>query len=148
LQIKESKNTFLSTTNKKVKETFKKEERLSEKKLIESLFKDGKTFYKFPFKVFYYKLEEAEAYPAKVLISVSKRNFKRAVDRNHIKRLVREAYRKNKNILCEASNTENCRTTWVIGLIHTGNVIPEYEEVEKKIILILQELLKNEQAAV
>jgi ribonuclease P protein component len=98
--------------------------------------------------VFYYKLEEAEAYPAKVLISVSKRNFKRAVDRNHIKRLVREAYRKNKNILCEASNTENCRTTWVIGLIHTGNVIPEYEEVEKKIILILQELLKNEQAAV
>lgn len=131
-----------------MKQTFKKEERLSEKKLIASLFKDGKTFYKFPFKVFYRKLEEAEDYPAKVLISVSKRNFKRAVDRNHIKRLIREAYRKNKSILCGESNAENCQTTWVIGLIHTGNVIPEYEEVEKKIILILQELLKNEQAAV
>lgn len=148
MQISESKTAFQIATNKKVKQQFKKEERLDEKKLIGTLFKEGKTFYKFPFKVFYYKMKEAEEYPAKVLISVSKHNFKRAVDRNHIKRLTREAYRKNKSILCGKSETETCRTTWVIGLIHTGNVIPEYEDIEKKIILILQELLKNEQAAV
>lgn len=130
-----------------MKQTFKKEERLHEKKLIGTLFKEGKSFYKFPFKVVYFKLEEAQAYPAKVLISVSKHNFKRAVDRNRIKRLIREAYRKNKHLLLgENSDSEVPRTTWVIGLIHRGNVIPEYEEVEKKIILILQELVKNEQA--
>jgi len=131
-----------------VKQQFKKEERLHEKKLIGKLFKDGKSFFKFPFKVFYFKLEDAEEYPAKVLISVSKRNFKRAVDRNRIKRLVREAYRKNKGILFGGSDSETCPATWVIGLIHTGNVIPDYEEAEKKIILILQELLKSEQAVV
>lgn len=131
-----------------MKQTFKKEERLHEKKLIGTLFKEGKSFYKFPFKVVYLKLEEAQAYPAKVLISVSKHNFKRAVDRNRIKRLIREAYRKNKHLLPgENADSEVSRTTWVIGLIHRGNVIPEYEEVEKKIILILQELMKNEQAA-
>ncbi len=131
-----------------MKQQFKKEERLHEKKLIGKLFKEGKSFFKFPFKVFYFKLEDAEEYPAKVLISVSKRNFKRAIDRNRIKRLVREAYRKNKGILCGGSDSETCPATWVIGLIHTGNVIPDYEEVEKKIILILQELLKSEQATV
>ncbi len=129
-----------------MKQEFKKAERLNEKKLIGTLFKEGKTFYKFPFKVYYSRLEEIEDYPAKVLISVSKRNFKRAVDRNHIKRLIREAYRKYKDFLC--GETENLRPTWVIALIHTGNVIPEYKEVEKKIILILQELQKHEQAAV
>ncbi len=130
-----------------MRQTFKKEERLHEKKLIGTLFKEGKSFYKFPFKVVYFKMEEAKAYPAKVLISVSKHNFKRAVDRNRIKRLIREAYRKNKFLLLgEETESEAPRTTWVIGLIHRGNVIPEYEEVEKKIILILQELVKNEQA--
>ena len=133
--------------SKKVRQTFKKEERLHEKKLIGTLFKEGKSFYKFPFKVVYFKLEEAEAYPAKVLISVSKHNFKRAVDRNRIKRLIREAYRKNKYLLVEEeTGSGGSQTTWVIGLIHRGNIIPEYEEVEKKIILILQELVKNEQA--
>lgn len=131
-----------------MKQQFKKEERLHEKKLIGKLFKEGKSFFKFPFKVFYYRLEDAGTYPAKVLISVSKHNFKRAVDRNHIKRLIREAYRKNKGILLGKSDSETCSATWVIGLIHTGNVIPDYEDVEKKIILILQELLKNEQAVV
>lgn len=129
-----------------MKQQFKKEERLHEKKLIGALFKEGKSFYKFPFKVFYYKLEEVETYPAKVLISVSKHNFKRAVDRNRIKRLVREAYRKNKHILLgEEPDSQAPRATWVIGLIHRGNIIPEYEEVEKKIILILHELVKNEE---
>lgn len=112
------------------------------------MFKEGKSFYKFPFKVFYYRMEGSEDYPAKVLISVSRHNFKRAIDRNRIKRLIREAYRKNKYILSGEGDLEKNRTTWVIGLIHTGNVIPEYSEVEKKIILILQELVKHEQATV
>src|SRR6266446_10214859 len=94
--------------------TFKKEERLSRKKLIDELFKSGSSFYLAPFRIIFAPPEKigtglnlppekvginsgetscARAAPAQVLISVSTKNFKRAVDRNKIKRLIREAYR-------------------------------------------------------
>jgi ribonuclease P protein component len=76
--------------------TFQKEERLSKEILIQELFDKGSSFYLFPFKVFFMPNPD-QAYPYhQVIISVSKRNFKRAVDRNLIKRRIREAYRLNK----------------------------------------------------
>ncbi len=128
----------------KLKQTFAKEERLYEKKLIDQLFKDGKSFFVFPFKVFYMSHEAAGLSLPKVLLSVPKRNFKRAVDRNRIKRLMREAYRRNKSSLSEGE--EGCRQQLLIGLIYTAKVEMDYVEIERKIILILQQLLeKNEQ---
>ncbi len=112
-----------------------------EKKLMDRLFKSGKTFFVFPFKVFYILLEEPAPYPAKVLISVPRRNFKKATDRNRIKRLVREAYRRNKAILWPENRSHN--KTWVIGLIYTPKVHMDYREIERKIILILQQLQKR-----
>ncbi|MFN8345538.1 MAG: ribonuclease P protein component [Spirosomataceae bacterium] len=90
-----------------MKQTFKKTERLSSKKTIERLFEKGstetKTSYLFPFKVFYLFDSSAspEALP-QVLFSISKRNFKRAVDRNLLRRRCREAYRKNKHLFFES----------------------------------------------
>jgi ribonuclease P protein component len=79
--------------------TFKKEERLSKEKNIQELFDKGSSFYLYPFKVFFMKNPDP-MYPVhQVLISVSKKNFKKAVDRNLIKRRIREAYRLNKNQL-------------------------------------------------
>jgi len=79
--------------------TFRKEERLSKEILIQELFDKGSSFYLFPFKVFFMPNPD-QAYPFhQVIISVSKRNFKRAVDRNLIKRRIREAYRLNKTLL-------------------------------------------------
>jgi ribonuclease P protein component len=79
--------------------TFKKEERLSKDKLIQELFEKGSSFYLYPFKVIFMKHPDP-AFPVhQILISVSKRNFKRAVDRNTVKRRIREAYRLNKNQL-------------------------------------------------
>jgi ribonuclease P protein component len=79
--------------------TFRKEERLSKEKRIQELFDKGSSFYLFPFKVFFMPNPDP-AYPFhQVVISVSKRNFKRAVDRNLIKRRIREAYRLNKGLL-------------------------------------------------
>lgn len=130
----------------KLKQTFTKEERLHEEKLIDSLFKNGKSFFVFPFKVLYLPLGTESAFPSKVLISVPKRNFKRAVDRNRIKRLVREAYRRNKSVLCSSEHGERCRHPLLIGLIFTAKVQLDYAETERKIILILQQLFKkNEQ---
>ena len=128
-----------------LKQTFAKEERLHEKRLIGRLFKSGKSFFVFPFKVYYTVLEEKLPFPAKVLVSVPKRNFKKATDRNHIKRLVREAYRRNKTVLCPGESDKNCKKTYLIGLIYTPKVQMDYKETERKIILILQQLQnKNE----
>ena len=73
-----------------------KEERLSWKRYIDQLFAEGQSFVAFPLRVVYLPLEEQMQAPVSILISVSKKKFKRAVKRNLIKRQVREAYRVRK----------------------------------------------------
>ncbi len=125
-----------------MKQAFKKTERLNEKKLVQKVFKEGNSLFKYPFKVIYLEFDKTTDYPAKVLISVAKRNFKKAVTRNKIKRLIREAYRKNKYLLCDNYTNErkNCFKTRIIVLIYVGKEVMKYQEIEKKINLILQEL--------
>ena len=79
--------------------TFRKEERLYKEKIIQELFEKGSSFYSYPFKVYFMPNPDPSGTTHQVLISVSKKNFKRAVDRNSIKRRIREAYRINKNLL-------------------------------------------------
>lgn len=121
-----------------MKQTFTKAERLSSRKLIALLFSSKQYFFQYPFKVLFHEIEAEHKFPVQVLISVSKRNFKNAVDRNRVKRLVREAFRKNKEILYEKRKNEE--KLLLLGLIFTGKTIPEYAEIEQKIILILQRL--------
>lgn len=123
-----------------MRKTFTKTERLYEKKLIQKLFKEGGSFYHHPFKVVYLSEKNENSPRAKVLVSVSKRNFKKAVDRNRIKRLMREAYRINKHVLATENATPK-NESLLIGLIYTGKKLPVFKEVEEKIILILQQLV-------
>ena len=86
---------------KQVRYTLNKDDRLKSRKAIEYLFKEGKSFSIFPLRVLY-TINAASEKPTNNLragFSVSTRNFKKAVDRNRIKRLLREAYRLQKHLL-------------------------------------------------
>ncbi len=124
------------------KYSFKKAERLCEKKSIGQLFKTGRSFFHYPFKVVFLPLNEQANYPAKILISVPKRNFKRAVDRNRLKRLIREAYRKNKHLLYGEGKDQS--SVYLISFIYTATQLLDYQTIEKKIILALQQISTEE----
>ncbi len=117
--------------------SFNKKERLKSKKQIEKLFGEGKSVTAFPLKVFYIPVEDAEV-QFKVAVSVPKRNFKKAVDRNRIKRLMREAYRLNKQVIFN-----NIEGNFALLILYLGKDLPEYRRVEKSLISILQKLVKE-----
>jgi ribonuclease P protein component len=112
---------------------------LKSRKIIQRLFKEGKSFAHFPFRIIYIPVENPET-PLQAGFTVSARNFKRAVARNRIKRLMREAYRLQKNPLKEYLQ-ENHKSLAVF-FVYTGNELPEYDLVLSKINSGL-ERLKN-----
>lgn len=129
--------------------TFRKEEHLTGKKNFEELISKGVSFYVFPFRVVFLlsvnetisddDKETKVVYNARLGISVPKRKFGSAVDRNKIKRQLREAYRKNKDILLypvlRAKNM-NCSLLF----IYTHNLILETRAVELKTVNVLKKL--------
>lgn len=129
----------------KEKHTFSKDERLHSRKLIEQVAIEGKSFLVHPFKVIVLETAIETNHPAQVMMTAPKKKFPRAVDRNRIKRVMREAYRKNKYTLYTALNEQNKKLA--IMLIYVGAELPEYKIAEDKIILILQRLSKYESPA-
>ncbi len=111
--------------------------------LITELFTEGKAISRYPLRILVYKVGRQDDAPAKVLISVPKKKFKSAVKRNRIKRQIREAYRKNKHILQNGYEDYDSKQL-LIGIIYTGKTIPDSSEVEKKLILILHLIIKND----
>lgn len=121
--------------------TLRKAERLNRKKVIEKLFATGsRSFSIFPLRVVYLAVEELET-PASILISVSKRRFKRAVKRNRVKRQIREAYRKNKSGLLQSLNDKGLKLA--IAFIYLSDRITETEEIEEKMKTALTRITEN-----
>ncbi len=136
-------------------QTFKKTERLSNYRLQSILFGKGNTFFEYPFRIHWMAFpaaqqqtlllpniktaESAHFYsPAKCLVSVSKRQIKKAVQRNQIKRLVRESYRKNKSQLYAFLNNE--KTVLLLACIYTAKTVKSYTEINAAMQKVISRL--------
>jgi ribonuclease P protein component len=126
--------------------TLGKNDKLKSRKSIEQLFKEGKSFSNFPFRVLYLQAATGNLHGEflkghlQTAFSVSKRYFKKAVDRNRIKRLMREGWRLQKNELLNNCKTSN--TSLLVFIIYTGNELPEYTVVFEKIGIVIKRLQK------
>src|SRR5690606_20186447 len=114
---------------------FRKEERLCNKRHINALYQSGSSFLLYPFKVIFLPCEEI-AVPIQVLISVPKRRFKRAVDRNLLKRRIRESYRLRK----AAFHFSFTVRPLLLSLQYVGNKIEDYDTISRKMEAVFVKL--------
>jgi ribonuclease P protein component len=114
--------------------TFTKEERLSGEKNIQELFEKGSSFYVYPFKVIYLKKDDPTIRTHRVLISVSNKLYPLAVDRNRVKRMIREAYRLQKSAI------ENKSEKLAFALIYTAKTVVPFAVLKDKLFLVLEKI--------
>lgn len=117
--------------------TLSKQERLSSLKDIEVLFKEGKSFTKYPFRVIWLEKDPTSGTRIRVMFSVSKRKFPKAVDRNKVKRLMRESYRLLKP---EFYQSLPLNASWDIGLVYSGTEILGFAEIQRNLSKALERL--------
>jgi len=114
--------------------SLQKKERLKSKKHIEKLFAEGKHISNFPLRLVYLNTAFADLVSLKVMVIAPKKNFKSAINRNRIKRLLREAYRLNKHYVFN-----NIEGNYALAILYLGKEMPDYKIVNDK----MQGLLKK-----
>ena len=117
----------------KMRNTLGKQERLKSKKLIEKLYAEGDSVKTFPLRMMYVQTAHTSEFPCQVGVSVAKRNYKLAVDRNRLKRLMRETYRLQKEIVYN-----NLDVPYVFMISYIGREEIKYEDLYLK----MEKLLK------
>lgn len=120
--------------------TYPKHEKLKSRTTITRMFSEGKTVAKYPLRLVYVPLPEGEEGIIKMGVSVSKRNFKNATDRNYFKRLLRETYRLNKHLLTEKLT----QPTAFMFFYQTKDRLT-FEEINTKTVQLFEKFLKQEE---
>ena len=122
------------------KNTFPLKEHLKSKRIIEKVYTEGKSVTSFPLRAVFLELTPEEQEPtAAILINVAKRRFRHAVDRNLLKRRIREAYRTGKHEFIDTLNNDNCKMAVAIMYIDTKKSSTEY--LCKKMNKLLQGII-------
>jgi ribonuclease P protein component len=121
-----------------LKFTFNKKEKLKSQKLIESLFNEGQSVMAYPLRLVYINAHFDDGILIKTGMSVSKRQFKKAVDRNRIKRLLREVYRLNKH-----QYFNNISTPYAFMILYIGKEKPTFPEIETKMNQLFEKFLSK-----
>ena len=117
--------------------SYPKTEKLKSKKMIDLLFTEGKSVSQYPLRLVYVKQDFEENVPLKIGVSVSKKYFKNAVDRNYFKRVLRESYRLNKQLLVENIDTKYC-----FMFFYQTNERLSYQEINQKTIQLFEKFIK------
>jgi ribonuclease P protein component len=115
-----------------MRNTLGKQERLKSKKLIEKLYTEGDSVKNFPLRMMYVQTVHTSEFPCQVGVSVAKRNYKLAVDRNRLKRLMRETYRLQKQIVYN-----NLDKPYVFMISYIGREEIKYEDLYLKMEKLL-----------
>jgi len=122
---------------------FGKKEKLKSRKQIEELFLNGKNFAAFPLRITYQFIPSEES-SLQVGVTAGKKYFKKAVDRNRIKRLVREAYRLQKNDLAEILKQKKLKGS--LFFVYTDKTISSFSTVKEAMNKALKRLEKIAEA--
>jgi ribonuclease P protein component len=115
-------------------------ERIKSRKAVEALFSEGKTWSSFPIRTVY-RILDSEDGAIQVAVSVPAKNFKKAVTRNRIKRLLRESYRLNKSELLQLAIEK--KLTIQLFFIYTGKEVPAFSSVETVMKKCLNEFIQK-----
>lgn len=118
--------------------SYPKDEKLKGKKIIDLLFSEGKSVSKYPLRLVYVAHDFEENVPLKMGVSVSKKYFKHAVDRNYFKRVLRECYRLNKHLL-----VENLETKYCLMFFYQTHEKLAYDEINGKTIQLFEKFVKT-----
>ena len=120
---------------------FRKSERLCSRKSIGRLFESGNTIVHYPFRLLWLESDTGSPYPVRMAVSVPARKIKKAVNRNRIKRLIRESYRMNKGILYENLEMQNRKADMM--LIYISGSLHDFEFIDQKIRQLIQKFVKK-----
>jgi ribonuclease P protein component len=121
--------------------SFSKQEHLCGEKRITRLFTQGEAFIAYPLRVVYLIEPKKDTEAASVMVSVPKKRFKRAVKRNRLKRIMREAYRLNKQELAAKLNEKELQIH--VAFNYVSDDVLDFVQVEKKMKVALQRLIEK-----
>ncbi|WP_245911916.1 ribonuclease P protein component [Flagellimonas meridianipacifica] len=121
----------------KKEHTFGQKERLKSKKAFDSLFSEGKVLKVYPLQLRYLPTNFNDGSQIKVAVVAPKRKFKKAFQRNRIKRLLREAYRANKSLVFN-----NIEGNFALLFLYIGHDMPSFSEAEAAMKELLQNFIK------